>query len=57
MEVGQEDLELNIDLIGGTEADRNSFKWVVSDQNIIELYSADGNVEYNRSSNVLTSSI
>lgn len=47
MEVGDEK-ELDILLIGGTESDRNNFKWTVEDSSIIEVVTSDGEVSYKR---------
>jgi hypothetical protein len=48
MEIGQEPVALNMLLVGGVEADKNSFNWVVEDSRIIEVETAHGNVSYER---------
>lgn len=49
MERGDEDYVLPVTLNGGNENDKNSFKWTVSDSSIIEVSTANGNVNYLRS--------
>jgi hypothetical protein len=50
MEVGGSDTILKMRLIGGVEADKNNFSWVVVDSTVIEASTAHGAVSYVRSS-------
>lgn len=47
-QVGSELTELECNLLGGNESDRNSFNWVVSDSSIIQVETDSGNVTYSR---------
>jgi len=49
LEVGGSPYRLNMTLVGGTQADKNSFSWLVENSNVIEVDSADGSVSYTRS--------
>jgi hypothetical protein len=46
MELGKDDAVLNMELVGGNEADRNNFVWTVDDSTIITVESSDGKVNY-----------
>jgi hypothetical protein len=48
LQIGSEET-LEMKLIGGNEADRNSFQWLIEDSSIIEAESPDGEVAYARS--------
>jgi hypothetical protein len=45
-EAGGDDVLLTMTLVGGNEADRNSFVWTVDDGSIINVTSGHGRVEY-----------
>jgi len=49
MELGGSDVLLRMKLVGGIEADRNNFEWVVEDSSVIEASSSSGIVRYVRS--------
>lgn len=49
MEEGDQNLELDINLIGGNEGDRNGFRWNVEDSSICEVNTSFGEVSYSRS--------
>lgn len=49
LEEGDEPKELTMFLIGGNEADKNNFTWVVEDKSICEVETTDGTVQYTRS--------
>lgn len=42
-------IPLSMNLVGGTEADKNNFTWLVEDSSIVELLASDGTVTYARS--------
>jgi hypothetical protein len=42
MELGGVDAVLKMKLVGGTQADRNSFEWMVEDSSVIEAFVPDG---------------
>jgi hypothetical protein len=46
MEAGGSDAVLRMILVGGNEADKNSFVWTVDDSSIIETKTEHGNVQY-----------
>jgi hypothetical protein len=46
MEAGGDDAVLRMILVGGNEADKNSFVWTVDDSGIIETKTEHGNVQY-----------
>lgn len=46
MEEGDGDYELDINLIGGNEGDKNSFKWNVLDSSVCEVVTSFGEVSY-----------
>lgn len=48
LEEGGDSYELCCELIGGNEADANSFHWTVSDSSVIRIDVTDGNVNYSR---------
>jgi hypothetical protein len=48
MEVGGSDAILKMKLIGGIEADRNNFSWVVDDSTVVETTTSHGSVSYLR---------
>lgn len=47
-EVGFSDYELDIQLLGGNESDKNGFLWTVSDSSIIDVTTNTGKVVYSR---------
>jgi len=47
LEQGQE-TSLKVELIGGNQNDINNMKWQVSDSSIIDVFSSNGTIEYNR---------
>ncbi len=46
---GDENAELEMELIGGNEADRSGFVWNIKDPDIINVETSDGRVNYERS--------
>jgi len=56
LDIGGADGILTMTLVGGVEADRNNFSWVVSDYSIIEASSPHGTVSYARSAVTLNGS-
>ncbi len=53
LENNDQEYEINVNLIGGNEADKNNFNYEVSDSSIIELVTNEGTVTYSRSAAVL----
>lgn len=46
MEIGDEDVKVNVSLIGGNESDKNNFLYSVDDGKVINLTTSYGNVNY-----------
>jgi hypothetical protein len=47
-QIGEAEIQLNIQLVNGNNADANSFEWVIDDGNVINVESAHGLVRGNR---------